>query len=76
MKPTCAQVTQSEEVLGGAPVFRGTRAPVRSLLDYLEAGDNIETFLEDYPTVSKDQVIAVFEFAKSIINGAIDEAAA
>lgn len=45
------------EVLGGAPVFVGTRVPVQNLLDYLEAGDSLDDFLDDFPTVSRDQVV-------------------
>lgn len=45
-------------------MFKGTRVPVSTLLDYLEAGDSIDLFLYDFPTVGRDQVIAVLEFAK------------
>ena len=51
-------------VMGGAPVFSGTRVPVQTLLDYLEAGDSIDEFLEGFPTVSREQVIAFLEQAK------------
>ena len=50
--------------MGGAPVFRGTGVPVQTLLDYLEAGDSIDEFLEGFPTVSREQVIAFLEQAK------------
>lgn len=50
--------------LGGTPVFRGTRVPVQSLFDYLEGGDSLEVFLDDFPTVSREQVIGVFELFK------------
>jgi len=50
--------------MGGAPVFRGTRVPVQTLLDYLDAGDSIDEFLEGFPTVSREQVIAFLEQAK------------
>lgn len=52
------------EVLGGTPVFVGTRVPFQTLLDYLEAGDPLDEFLEDFPTVSRDQAIAGLEAAK------------
>ena len=52
------------EILGGTPVFVGTRVPVRTLLDYLEAGDRIDEFLEDFPSVSSTQAIAALELAK------------
>ena len=51
-------------ILGGTPVFQGTRVPVQTLLDYLEADDSIETFLDDFPTVTHEQVVAVLEVAK------------
>ena len=56
--------TRSADVMGGTPVFAGTRVPVQTLLDYLEAGDSVEDFLRGYPTVSKAQVIAFLEAAK------------
>jgi len=49
------------EILGGTPVFVGTRVPVQSLFDHLEAGDSIDDFLEGFPSVRHDQVIAVLE---------------
>jgi uncharacterized protein (DUF433 family) len=52
------------EVMGGTAVFRGTRVPVQTLLDYLEAGDSIDEFLEGFPSVSRSQVIAFLEEAK------------
>ena len=51
-------------ILSGTPVFQGTRVPVQTLLDYLEADDSIETFLDDFPTVTHEQVVAVLEVAK------------
>lgn len=50
--------------MGGTPVFKGTRVPMRTLIDYLESGESIQDFLEGYPTVSKKQVIAFLEEAK------------
>jgi uncharacterized protein (DUF433 family) len=50
--------------MGGSPVFRGTRVPVQTLIEYLEAGDSISDFLEGFPTVTKQQVIAFLEEAK------------
>ena len=52
------------ETLGGTPVFGGTRVPVQNLIDCLEAGDSIDLFLYDFPTVKRQQVIAVLEEAK------------
>lgn len=54
-------VQQSPEILGGALVFAGTRVPVRNLIDYLAAGDSIDAFLDDFPSVSREQVIAVLQ---------------
>jgi uncharacterized protein (DUF433 family) len=58
------QIVHSDpEILGGTPVFVGTRVPVQALLDYLEGGDTIEAFLDDYPGVSREQAIAFLEEA-------------
>lgn len=57
-------ITKSDEVLGGIPVFYGTRVPVKNLTDYLAAGDTIEDFLEDFPTVSREQVVRFLERSK------------
>ena len=54
-------VTTAPEVMGGAPVFPGTRVPVRTLLDYLEAGDSIDDFLAGFPTVTREHVVAFLE---------------
>jgi len=55
------------EIMGGTPVFVGTRVPVQTLLDYLEAGDPLDEFLEDFPSVSRPQAIAVLELAKEML---------
>ena len=55
------------EILGGTPVFYGTRVPIKNLFDYLETGDSIETFLEDFEGVRKDQVIKVLEMSQKLI---------
>jgi uncharacterized protein (DUF433 family) len=59
-----AVVSRDPEVMGGTPVFYGTRVPVQTLLDYLEAGDSIDQFLEGFPSVTREQVIAFLEQAK------------
>jgi uncharacterized protein (DUF433 family) len=64
MKGLSDIVTSSPDVLGGAKVFAGTRVPVQNLIDCLEAGDSIDLFLYDFPTVKREQVIAVLEAAK------------
>ena len=57
-------VSRNPDVMGGAPVFCGTRVPVQTLLDYLEAGESIDEFLEVFPSVTREQVIAFLEQAK------------
>jgi len=57
-------ISSEPDVMGGTPVFRGTRVPIQTLLDYLEAGDSISVFLEGFPSVSREQVIAVLEEMK------------
>ena len=54
----------SPDVMSGTPVFTGTRVPVQSLIDYLEAGESIDEFLEGFPSVSREQIIAFLEKAK------------
>ena len=56
-------IDRNPKILGGTPVFSGTRVPVRILLEHLEAGDRIDDFLDDFPTVSRDQVMAVVQYA-------------
>ena len=60
-------IQSSKEIMGGTPVFSGTRVPVQTLIDYLEAGDTIEEFLNHFPTVSRPQVIEVLEAVKTEI---------
>lgn len=57
-------ITSSPDRLGGTPVFAGTRVPVQSLLDYLEAGHPLDHFLDEFPSVSREHVVAVLELAK------------
>ena len=54
-------VTTTPEVMGGTPVFPGTRVPVQTLLDYLKAGDSIDDFLEGFPTVTREHVVGFLE---------------
>jgi uncharacterized protein (DUF433 family) len=59
------------EVLGGTPVFAGTRVPVRSLFDYLEGGESLDEFLRQFPSVRRDQAIAALDMARaSLLTGA------
>ena len=58
-----ALITRDPGILGGAPVFTGTRVPVRNLFDFLEGGYCVDEFLDDFPTVRREQVIALLEEA-------------
>ena len=60
-------VIRDPEILSGEPVFRGTRVPFRALLDYLEGGETIDSFLIDFPSVSRDNAIAALEEAKALL---------
>ena len=60
-----AIVSSDPDVQGGAPVFRGTRVPVRSLFDHIEAGDSIDDFLDGFRTVTREQVIALLELCRA-----------
>ena len=59
-------IQSNPEILGGVPVFTGTRVPVRSLFDHLEAGDSIDDFLEGFPSVRREQVIALLEISQEV----------
>ena len=60
-------VVERSSVLGGLPVFRGTRVPARALLDYLAAGDSLDTFLDDFPSVRREQAIALLELTRELM---------
>ena len=60
-------ITIDTEILGGQPVFCGTRGPVETLFDHLEAGVSLDEFLEDFPTVSKEQAIHLLEIANRLL---------
>jgi uncharacterized protein (DUF433 family) len=62
------------DILGGTPVFIGTRVPVKTLLDYLEAGDSLDQFLDHFPSVSREQAVAVLELAKEMLTAHADTA--
>jgi uncharacterized protein (DUF433 family) len=62
-------IVKDRDILGGTPVFRGTRVPFQALLDYLEGGQTLDEFLDDFPTVTKDAAVAALEFAKSLLVG-------
>jgi uncharacterized protein (DUF433 family) len=61
-------VTIDKEILGGQTVFKGTRVPVESLFDHLEAGVSLDAFLEDFPTVTKEQAVALLDWFSKLLN--------
>jgi uncharacterized protein (DUF433 family) len=60
-------IHRDPEILGGTPVFVGTRVPAQALIDYLEGGHPLDDFLDDFPTVLRDQAIAALELAKEAL---------
>ena len=60
-------VHRSPDILSGTPVFAGTRVPVQNLIDYLAAGDGLEAFLDDFPSVSREQAVAFLELSKNAL---------
>ena len=72
-------ILSDPEIMGGTPVFRGTRVPVKNLFDYLETGETIEAFLHSFPTVSREQVMSALELSEQLLthsNASLDEVAA
>jgi uncharacterized protein (DUF433 family) len=63
-------IVSDPEILGGTPCFRGTRVPVDSLIDYLEAGDTLDEFLDNFPSVTREAAIAALEEAKTLLTRA------
>ena len=61
MAQTGVVIHSDPEILGGTPVFLGTRVPVRNLIDFLEAGDSLEDFLKSFPSVAREQAVAALE---------------
>ena len=68
MASRCLTIVTDPDVLGGTPVFRGTRVPVKALLDYLEGGHPLAEFLEDFPTVTEAQALSVLEHARALLD--------
>ncbi len=60
-------VHSDPDILGGTPVFFGTRVPIKNLIDYLEAGDSLDEFLDHFPSVSRESAIAALELAKQML---------
>ncbi len=71
MSPVDEVIVKDPEILGGTPVFRGTRVPFQALLDYLEGGQPLAEFLDDFPTVTREAAVSALELAKSLIVGQI-----
>jgi uncharacterized protein (DUF433 family) len=75
MSMSISVVVSDPGIMGGTPVFRGTRVPVQTLMEYLEAGESINDFLDGFPTVSREQVIAFLEEAKERVLAAVEDPA-
>lgn len=63
-----AVIRTDPDIQGGAPVFEGTRVPVKNLFDYLEGGDSLDAFLSDFPSVSREAALAVLELARLAVS--------
>ena len=73
---TATAIERSEDILGGTPVFAGTRVPVGTLFDYLEAGDRLDDFLDDFPTVGREQAREVIALVRAMLLAEDHESAA
>jgi uncharacterized protein (DUF433 family) len=62
-------IVKDPDILGGTPVFRGTRVPFQALLDYLEGGQALDEFIDDFPTVTREAAISALELARSVLVG-------
>jgi len=60
-------ISKNPDILGGTPVFRGTRVPIQTLFDYLEGGETLEDFLEGFPTVTRESAVAALKEAKDLL---------
>ncbi len=67
MTVTQSVINSDPEILGGTPVFPNTRVPIKTFLDYLKAGDSLDLFLEHFPSVQREQTIAVLELVKEML---------
>ena len=65
--PSSSVIVRDPGILGGTPVFRGTRVPFQSLLDYLEGGQTLDEFLDDFPTVAREAAVHALEHAKMLL---------
>ena len=68
-------ITARRDTMSGMPVFAGTRVPVKSLFDYLEAGDPLDEFLRQFPGVSREHAVAVLELARARVEPPLEQAA-
>ena len=73
---TDTPIERNPDILGGTPVFSGTGVPVRTLMEHLEAGDRLDDFLEDFPTVSREQALKALDLAKVMLTNGANETAA
>ncbi len=64
-------VNRDPEIMGGTPVFRGTRVPIKTMFDHLEGGHSLDEFLEELPSVSREQIIALLELYKDLLLAAV-----
>lgn len=67
MTPVDSVIHSDPEILSGAPVFRGTRVPLRAFIDYIEGGDGLDDFVADFPSASRDQAVAALELANELL---------
>jgi uncharacterized protein (DUF433 family) len=67
MDRSIAVIVKAPEILGGMPVFRGTRVPFKNLLDYLEGGHTLDEFLDEFPSVTREAAIGALEYAKQLV---------
>ena len=65
-------IHRDPQILGGVPVFRGTRVPLRNLIDYLEGGEDLEAFLDDFPSVTREQAVAALEEAAEALEASCE----
>jgi uncharacterized protein (DUF433 family) len=68
-------ITANPDTMSGTPVFAGTRVPLKTLFDYLEAGDPLDEFLRDFPTITREHAIAVLKLARARVQPPLAEAA-
>ncbi len=74
--PATKLIERSKEIMSGTPVFAGTRVPISTLLDYLEGGDRLDDFLDDFPTVNREQAIGVLGILRDMLAVQGDESVA